>query len=125
MSEPFATAMQAAAAIPDMKAAVAWYGPPARPYPDQPNPVTGFDIAKNVKIPFLGLFGEKDQGPKPEDAVKFGEMVKAAGNPNVEIIVYPGASHGFFADYRPSYDAAASADAWKRCTDHFNKFLKA
>jgi len=119
------TTIQAAAAIPDMKAAVAWYGPPGRPYVDQPNPVTGFDVAKDIKIPFLGLFGEKDTSIKPEDAIKFGEMVKAGGNPNVEIIVYPGAGHGFHADYRPSYDAAAATDAWKRCTDHFTKFLKA
>jgi carboxymethylenebutenolidase len=117
--------IQAAAAIPDVKAAVAWYGPPARPFPDQPNPVNGFDVAKDVKGPFLGLFGEKDQGPKPEDAVKFGEMVKAAGNKDVEIIVYPGVGHGFHADYRPSYDAAAAADGWERCTDHFTKHLKA
>ena len=31
----------------------------------------------------------------------------------------------FVADYRPSYDAAAAMDGWKRCTEHFTKFLKA
>src|SRR6266704_3274417 len=40
------TVFQVAATNPDMKAAVAWYGPPARPYPDQPAPVSGFDVAK-------------------------------------------------------------------------------
>jgi 4-oxalocrotonate tautomerase family enzyme len=35
------TVYQVAATNPDMKAGVVWYGPPARPYPDQPNPVTG------------------------------------------------------------------------------------
>jgi carboxymethylenebutenolidase len=104
---------------------VAWYGSPVRPFPDQPNPVNGFDVAKDIKVPFLGLFGEKDQGPKPEEAVKFGDMVRAAGNKDVEIIVYPGVGHAFHADYRPSYDAAAAADGWKRCTDHFTKHLKA
>lgn len=117
--------MQAAAAMPDIKAAVAWYGPPGRSFAEQPNPVNGFDVAKDIKVPFLGLFGEKDQSPKPEDAIRFGELVKQAGNPNVEIVVYPGASHGFHADYRPSYDAAAAADAWTRCIGHFTKFLKA
>ena len=119
------TAIQAAAAIPDMKAAVAWYGPPNRPYVDQPSAVTAFDVAKDIKIPFLGLYGEKDTSIKLEDVTKFSEMVKAGGNPNVQIIVYPGAGHGFHADYRPSYDAATAMDAWKRCTDHFTKFLKA
>ncbi|PYM70137.1 MAG: hypothetical protein DME10_21160 [Candidatus Rokuibacteriota bacterium] len=46
-------------------------------------------------------------------------------NRNVEIVVYPGATHGFFADYRPSFNATAAADAWKRCTDWFAKSLKA
>jgi carboxymethylenebutenolidase len=82
------------------------------------------DLAKEIKIPFLGLFGETDQNPKPEDAKKFGEMVRA-GNPNVEIVVYPGAGHGFHADYRPSYNKAAADDAWNRCTGWFNKYLKA
>ena len=34
------------------------------------------------------------------------------------------AAHGFFADYRPSYNATA-ADAWKRGTALFTKHLKA
>ena len=118
------TTMQVAGTNPDMKAAVAWYGPPARPYQGASGPVTGFDLAKDIKIPFLGLFGEQDQGPKPEDAKKFGEMVRAH-NPNVEIVVYPGVGHGFHADYRPSYNKAAADDAWNRCVAWFNKNLKA
>ena len=119
------TTIHIAATNPDMKAAVAWYGPPARPYKGPSGDVTGFDVAKDIKIPFLGLFGETDQNPKPEDAKRLGELIKQAGNPNVEIVIYPGAGHGFHADYRPSYKADAAADAWKRCTGWFEKYLKA
>jgi len=118
------TVYQVAATNPDMKAAVAWYGPPARPYQGASGPVTGFDLTKDIKIPFLGLYGETDQNPKPEDARRFGELVKQH-NPNVEIIVYPGAGHGFHADYRPSYNATTAADGWKRCNDFLNKNLRA
>jgi carboxymethylenebutenolidase len=118
------TTIQVAATNPDMKAAVAWYGPPGRPYQGASGPVTGFDLAKDIKIPFLGLYGETDQGPKPEEARKFGEMVRV-GNPNVEIVVYPGVGHGFHADYRPSYNKAAADDAWNRCVGWFNKNLRA
>lgn len=118
------TVYQVAATIPDIKASVAWYGPPSRPYPDTPNPVTGFDVAKDIKAPFLGLYGETDQNPKPEDAKKFEEMVKQV-NSNSEIVIYPGAGHGFHADYRPSYNKAAADDAWKRCVGLFTKSLKA
>ena len=117
------TTIQIAATNPDIKAAVAWYGPPARPYKSKSGEITGFDVAKDIKMPFLGLFGETDQGPKPEDAKRFGELLKQAGNNNVEIVVYPEAGHAFHADYRPSYRAAAAADAWKRCNDWFKKYL--
>src|SRR5499433_2070215 len=118
------TVYQVAATNPDMKAGVVWYGPPARPYPDQPNPVTGFDVAKDIKIPMLGFFGETDTGPSPADARKMFDMLKQ-NNSADEIVVYSGAGHGFMADYRPSYNATAAADAWKRCTGWFDKYLKA
>ena len=114
---------QVVATNPDIKAAVAWYGPPGRPFPDQPAPVSGFDVAKDIKVPLLGLYGETDTSPTPADARKLGDLVKQH-NPNVEIVVYPGAGHAFFADYRPSFNAAAAADGWKRCTDWFDKYLK-
>jgi len=117
------TTIQVAATNPDIKAAVAWYGPPARPYQGASGPVTGFDLAKDIKVPFLGLFGENDKSPTPDDAKKLGELVKAQ-NPNIEIVIYPGAGHGFHADYRPSYNKAAADDAWKRCTGWFEKYLK-
>ena len=118
------TTIQVAGTNPDMKAAVAWYGPPGRPYQGESGPVTGFDLAKDIKIPFLGLFGETDKNPTPEDAKKFGELVRAH-NPTVEIVIYPGAGHAFHADYRPSYNKAAAEDGWNRCVGWFNKHLKA
>jgi carboxymethylenebutenolidase len=117
------TTIQVAATNSDMKAAVAWYGPPGRPYQGPSGPVTGFDVAKDIKIPLLLLLGETDSNPTPADGHKFVELVKQT-NPNVEVVVYPGAGHGFHADYRPSYNAAAAIDAWKRCTGWFEKYLK-
>jgi carboxymethylenebutenolidase len=119
------TTIQVAATNPDIKAAVAWYGPPGRPYQGASGPVTGFDVAKDIKAPFLGLFGETDTNPKPEDALRFGELLKQHGNKDVEIVIYPGAGHAFHADYRPSYKPEAAADGWKRCVAWFDKYLKA
>lgn len=115
---------QVAATNPDVKAAVAWYGPPGRPFADQPVPINGFDVAKDIHAPLLGLYGETDTSPTQADARKLGELIKMH-NPNVEIVVYPDAGHAFFADYRPSFKAAAAAEGWKRCTDWFAKYLKA
>src|SRR5438876_109507 len=78
-----------------------------------------------VAPPLFGLYGETDQNPKPDDAKKLEELLKQHGNKNVEIKIYPGAGHGFHADYRPSYNKEAADDAWKLCTGWFNKYLKA
>ncbi len=46
----------------------------------------------------------------------------AAGNPSgSETIVYPGAQHGFHADYRESYNAEAAADGWSRALAWFRE----
>ena len=111
-----------AAHYKDVRAAVCWYGPPARAYKAEP-PVTGFDIAKDIKCPFLGLFGEEDQNPPPADVRMFEELLRRH-NPNVEIVIYPKAGHAFHADYRPSYGPEAARDGWARCTAWFDRFLK-
>jgi carboxymethylenebutenolidase len=118
------TAIHVAATDADMDAAVGWYAPVARPYESARGKVTGFDVAKDIKIPFLGLFGGKDQNPKPEDAQRFGELLRQNGNKNVEIVIYPESGHAFHADYRPSYNKADAEDGWKRCTRWFDRFLK-
>jgi carboxymethylenebutenolidase len=38
-----------------------------------------------------------------------------------QIVVFPGVSHGFNADYRPSYDKAAADKAWKLTRDWLHK----
>jgi carboxymethylenebutenolidase len=116
------TTMHFAAHYRDLRAAVAWYGPPARAYKAEP-PVTGFDIAKDIACPFLGLFGEEDQNPPPADVRKFEELLKRH-NRNVEIMIYPKAGHAFYADYRQTYRPDAAKDAWARCVAWFDRYLK-
>ncbi|MFC3071304.1 dienelactone hydrolase family protein [Phenylobacterium soli] len=99
----------------EFKAGVAWYGPlKAGPYPRTP-PI---DLVKDLKAPVLGLYGGQDKGIPAADVEAMRAAIKAANKP-AEIIVYPEAQHGFLADYRPSYDAKASADAWKRMLAFF------
>lgn len=118
------TVYQVAAANPDIRAAVAWYGPPARPYEGKNGSVTGFDVAKDIKAPLLGLYGAEDKSPSPDDVKKFFELLRQH-NQNVDFVIYPGAGHGFHADYRPSYNKAAADDGWKRCVAWFDKNLRA
>jgi len=108
-----------AAHQPNVKAGAAWYGVLSRATnPLQPkHPV---DIAATLKVPVLGLYGEKDQGI-PLDTVEKMRAALKSGSSGSEIIVYPGAPHGFHADYRESYRKADAADAWKRTLAWFKK----
>jgi carboxymethylenebutenolidase len=96
---------------------VAWYGPlKAGPYPR----TAPLEAVKDLKAPVLGLYGGLDRGIPQADVEAMRAAAKAAGK-DVEIIVYPDAQHGFLADYRPSYNAQASADAWAKMLAFFKK----
>jgi carboxymethylenebutenolidase len=118
------TTIQYAAYDKQLGAAVAWYGPPGRGYKDEPQPVSGFDVAKDIMCPFLGLFGEEDKNPTPEEVHKFEALLKEH-NRNVEIVIYPAAGHAFHADYRQSYRAEAAKDGWTRCVGWLNRYVRA
>jgi carboxymethylenebutenolidase len=103
---------------PDVKAGVAWYGGLAK-RPTDPRPVQPVDVAEKIKGRVLGLYGELDTGIPVSEVEQMRAALKAAGDTKSEIVVFPGANHGFLADYRPSYNEAAAKDGWKRALDWF------
>ena len=107
----------------ELKAAVAWYGqlrPALTPGVRTEGPL---DVAARIEAPVLGLYGAEDLGIPVADVREMESRMKAAGR-TAEFLIYPGAPHAFFADYRPSYRAEAAKDAWGRCIAWFNKYLK-
>ncbi len=101
-----------AAHNPDLKAAVAWYGPIAgATSPIQPH--TAADFAASLKCPLLGLYGGQDTSIDVAAVQAAATAARRAGK-SVEIVVYPDAGHGFHADYRPSFNAKDAADGWQR-----------
>lgn len=68
-------------------------------------------LAATLSAPILALFGEADEGIPAAERAAFDQALTDAGVPH-EIVVYPGAPHGFF-DTRSDF-AEASADAWRR-----------
>jgi carboxymethylenebutenolidase len=108
---------------PEVKAAVSWYGaikPAKTPGVRTAGPL---DLAAQITAPVLGLYGAEDLGIPVDDVREMEAALKAAGK-TAEFVIYPGAPHAFFADYRPSYRAEAAKDAWSRCVGWFNKYLK-
>ncbi|HSS71118.1 MAG TPA: dienelactone hydrolase family protein [Casimicrobiaceae bacterium] len=94
-----------------LKTSVAWYGPLDLRF--APDGKSALDLAPDLTVPVLGLYGGKDQGIPLDQVEKLRAQLKEAGNPS-QIIVYPDAGHAFNADYRPSYDKPAAEDAWKK-----------
>jgi carboxymethylenebutenolidase len=105
---------------PSLKAGVAFYGSLADP-PNEAMPINSIASAAQVKEPVLGLYGAEDQGISLDDVNKMKAALQAAGK-TAEFKVYPGAPHGFHADYRPSYRKEAAEDGWKQMTDWFKKY---
>lgn len=111
-----------AAHNPKLAAGVAWYGRLAFKA-NELQTMVPVEIAGRIGAPVLGLYGEADQGIPVADVETMRAALKAAGKSDSEIVLYPGAPHGFFADYRPSYTEAAAKDAWTRCLGWFRKHL--
>ena len=97
-------------------AGVAWYGR-LRGEVTAQQPRHPVDVAAALRAPVLGLYGGADTGIPQADVDAMRAALQAAGRSDA-IEVFPGAQHAFFADYRPSYDAAAAAKAWGMALAH-------
>ena len=69
-----------------------------------------------LSCPLLALFGEEDPNPSPAHAARLQEELDRHGK-IYEFRMYRNTGHAFFADYRPSYRAAAAQDMWHRVLD--------
>ena len=69
--------------------------------------------ADNMKAPVLMLFGEKDSSIPMSDVEAIRNRLGIQTREH-EIVVYPGAEHGFNCDERASFHPEAAKDAWDR-----------
>ena len=97
--------------LPDLGAAVPFYGGQARA-----------EDVPNIKAPLLIQYAEKD------DRINAGwpayEAALKANNVKYTAYIYPGTQHGFNNDTTPRYDEAAAKLAWQRTMEFFNKNLR-
>jgi carboxymethylenebutenolidase len=100
----------ASVAIPELAAAVPFYGRQADPAQVGP-----------IKAPLLFHFAETDENVN-KGWPAYEEALKAAGIP-YEAHIYPGTNHGFHNDSTPRYDEAAAKLAWERTVAHFKAHL--
>jgi carboxymethylenebutenolidase len=105
---------------PHLKAAVAWYGPVKGPV-SVIQPHTPLEEASALKCPLLGLYGANDPSIRPEDVHAAAQVAHDNGH-TVQVVVFPGAGHGFHADYRATYNAAAAQAGWQDMLAWFKKY---
>ena len=106
-----------------LKAGTAFYGQlrgPATPNPLRP--LYPLELAKDLKAPVLGFYGGLDQGIHVSDVEQMRVALAKAGKLDCQIEVFMDAQHGFFADYRPSYNAKDAAQAWTESKAWFHKY---
>jgi carboxymethylenebutenolidase len=106
--------------FPDFKAGAAWYGQLEAADPKAPTDrLYPVNLAASLSAPVLGLYAGKDPISLAVPDMK--AALAKAGKTGSDFIVYPQAQHGFHADYRPSYDAAAAKDGWEHMLAFFAK----
>jgi carboxymethylenebutenolidase len=107
-----AVAIIASARVPDVSAAVAFYGIPPE----------GAAKPADVKIPLQGHFASKDDWCTPKVVDEFEAKLKAAGK-SYEFFRYD-ADHAFVNEQRMSvHDRAAAELAWGRAVAFFKQHL--
>ena len=83
--------------------------------------------------PFYGVNMSKLPAPTCPLAISMGgldqyvpddDLAELVARHGDELVVYPGADHGFFRDGSPAYHADAATDAWRRVTALFAAHLR-
>jgi carboxymethylenebutenolidase len=110
-----------AGTLPRVKACACFYGGGiGNARPDGGAPTA--DLAPQIKARMLMLYGGKDAAI-PQSQVEYVRSKLVAAKVKHEVVIYPDAEHGFSCDERPSFNKAASDDAWKRTFELFEAAL--
>lgn len=77
-------------------------------------PVAPIDLTERLPCPILGLFGEDDGAPSPEQVAQHEAELRKHGK-DYEFHMFPGAGHGFFYYDRPAaYRAQQAVEGWEK-----------
>ena len=85
-------------------------------------PVAPIDLTAQLSAPLLGLFGNDDMSPTPEQVNQHEEELKKHGK-NYTFYRYDGAGHGFWYYDRDMYRPVQAMDSWGKVFEFFNKYL--
>jgi carboxymethylenebutenolidase len=81
------------------------------------------ELTPQLTVPLLGLFGNDDMSPSPDQVNRHEQMLQAAGKTYM-FHRYDGAPHTFISYDRPNYRPQAAMDGWDKLEDWFNTYLR-
>ena len=85
-------------------------------------PTSPIELTKNLSCPLLGIFGNEDRAPSPEQVDQHEAELKKHGKV-YEFYRYDGAGHGIFYYHRPLYRVEQALDGWNKVFAFFGKHL--
>jgi carboxymethylenebutenolidase len=85
-------------------------------------PVAPIDLTAQLKVPLMGIFGNDDRAPSPEQVNRHEAELKKYGK-NYVFYRYDGAGHAFWSYDRESYRPTAAIDSWNKVLEFFGEFL--
>jgi carboxymethylenebutenolidase len=86
-------------------------------------PKAPIDYTEQLQIPLLGIFGNDDKFPTPEEVDELEERLKKAGK-DYTFFRYDGAGHGIWYYDKPMYRQEAAMDSFNKVLDFFDRHLK-
>jgi carboxymethylenebutenolidase len=87
------------------------------------SPQAVIDMTPQMRAPLLGIFGNDDASPDPEQVNRIEAELRKHGK-DYEFHRYDGAGHGFFATDRPNYRPEQAVDGWKKVFAFFDRRLR-
>jgi carboxymethylenebutenolidase len=108
---------------PEYKACIVFYGGRIKlAFADGGTPP--IELANRITCPVLGIFGNEDQGPSPDDVNDYEAALKNAGV-SYDFHRYDGAGHGF-QDFNDTdrYRKVQSDDAWEKALAFLDQHLQ-
>ena len=85
-------------------------------------PVAPIDYTSQLDCPLLGIFGNDDQFPSPEEVNLHEAELKKYGK-NYKFFRYDGAGHGFWYYHRDIYRPQQAMDAWEKVFTFLEEYL--
>jgi len=86
-------------------------------------PVAPIDLTRDLKCPLLGIFGNDDRSPPPEQVDMHEAELKKYGK-EYAFHRYDGAGHAFWSYGGESYRPKQAMDSWAKVFEFFGRHLK-